>query len=41
MPEWDRSGDMLGSVIPLNDFRGSVNAKVEFVSSRKSHYSQV
>jgi hypothetical protein len=41
MSEWDRSGDMLSSVIPLNGFRGSVNVKVEFVSSRKSHCSQV
>lgn len=41
MPEWDRSGGMLGSVIPSNDFHGPVNGKVEFVSSRKSHYSQV
>ena len=35
MPEWDRSGGMLGSVIPTNYFRGSVNGNFEFVSSRK------
>ncbi|KAG0585291.1 hypothetical protein M758_2G001600 [Ceratodon purpureus] len=41
VPEWDGSGGMLGSVVTSNGFHGSVNGRVEFVSSRKSHYSEV
>jgi len=39
--ERDRSGGMLDSVIPSKGLHGPVNGKVDFVRSRKSHYSQV
>lgn len=39
--ERDRSGGMLDSVIPSKGFHGPLNGKVDFVRSRKSHYSQV
>lgn len=42
VPERDRSGGMLDSVIPSKGFHGLlVNGKVDFVRSRKSHYSEV
>jgi hypothetical protein len=41
VPEWDRSGGMLDSVIPSKDFRGPVNWKGDVVRSKRSHYSQL